>query len=334
MGGSGGIVLGLDLGGTKVLAGVVDGEGRVAGRGKLKTPFAGDAGHLTDALVGAADGALAEAGLARKDVRAIGIGAPGPVDAAAGVLVRAPNLAVSGYDFGRSLASAFPAVPVRLLNDVRAAGLAEARLGAARGRRLVVAIWVGTGIGGAVLLDGEVWTGRNQNAGEIGHVYLDLKGARPAGEGGTLERIGAKVGMTQYLKRRIEAGSATVLAEAVTKKGGRLKGKDLVRALDAGDRLARRAVERSARAVGLTIANVWNLLAPDLFVVGGGVAQDLGDRYLGPVRETALSHAFFTELGAPEVVPAALGDDAGLLGAALAAREALGAGRTAGDGPV
>ncbi|MHB1047937.1 MAG: ROK family protein [Thermoanaerobaculia bacterium] len=316
------LVLGIDVGGTKVLAGAVDEGGRVLGRGKVKSPFRGGPEEMTAALVAAADAALAEAGARRADVAALGLGLPGPLDAERTTLLRAMNLGVERWPAAAALEPHFPGVPKRLENDVRAAALGEARYGAAKGERLVVAIWVGTGIGGAVLLDGSLWLGRNRNAGEIGQSFIDLKKA--GSFEGTLEGIGAKVGMTAFLRRRIERGERTVVARAVLEKDGRLKGSEVRKALAAGDSLVERAIARSARAVGVTIATLWNVFSPDLFVLGGGIAEDVGEPYVEQVRAAVGRYAFFTDLAEVRVVRSALGDDAGILGAAVLAREGPG----------
>jgi glucokinase len=318
------LVLGIDVGGTKILAGAVDGGGRILGRGKVKSPFRGGPAEMTEALVAAADAALEGAGAGRRDVAGIGIGLPGPLDAERTTLLRAVNLGVEKWEVLPALGPAFPSVPLRLENDVRVAALGEARLGAAKGERLVVALWIGTGIGGAVVLDGRLWLGRNRNAGEIGQCFVDI---RKAGDGtidGTLEGIGAKVGITAFMRRRIEKGERTSIPRSAFEKDGRLKGSDLRKALAAGDALAERALARSARAVGVTIANFWNVFSPDLFVLGGGVCEDAGEGYVEQVRVATNQHAFFTDLAAPRIVRSALGDDAGILGAALLAREGHG----------
>lgn len=314
-----GLRLGIDLGGTKLLAGVVDAGGEVLGTGKLKTPFGGGAADLAAVLVAAADAALAGAERGREDVSAVGVAAPGVVDVERGVLLRANNLAVKSFSFPKALAKAFPGAGVSVENDVRLAALAEARLGAGRGARSVVAVWVGTGVGGAVLLDGELWTGRNRNAGEIGQMLVDRRDARPGEPDGTLESVAGKNAIARFVARRVERGEASVLAKAVTRKDARLSGKELAAAFAGGDGPACKAVERSAKAVGMTMASVFALLSPDLFVLGGGVAEALGAPYLAEVRKWARAFAFSTELGSIQVAPAALGDHAGLLGAALLA---------------
>jgi glucokinase len=316
----GGPALGIDLGGSKILAGVVSADRKVLGRGKVKTPFSGDAEALSAALVAACDAALAEAKVTRTDVAALAVAAPGPIDAEKGVLLRANNLAVHDFSVGSAFREAFPSVAPRLENDVRLAALGEAHLGAGKGARLLVAFWVGTGLGGAVVLDGKLWTGRNRNAGEVGQMFVDWKCAKPGRHDGTLESVAAKVGITSYLRRKLKDGGRSVLKKAVSRKDARLKGSELKAALDGGDALARKAVARSARAVGLAIANVFDLISPDVFVLGGGVGVDLGDQYLKDVQRWADAYAFTTELGGVAIVPAALGDDAGVVGAALYAR--------------
>jgi len=315
------LALGIDLGGTKILAGVVDGRNRILGRGKLKTPFRGNARELTEALVEAADLALKEAGAPRERVSALAVAAPGPVDPEKGILLFGANIAAKGFHVGSALGRPFPRARRRLENDVRLAAYGEAQLGAGRGVPVMVAFWVGTGIGGAVIVDGRIWKGRNRNAGEIGHIQIDIKRAKPGKIDGTLEGIGAKVGMARYLLKKIEEGEKGALKKTLLAEGARLRGSELKAAVDAGDPLALRAVARSARAVGIAMANVFNILSPDRFVLGGGVATDLGERYLANVRKWAEAFCFTTDLGGIEIVPAALGDDAGVLGAALYARE-------------
>jgi glucokinase len=316
-----GLALGIDLGGTKILAGAVDSSNRILGRGKLKTPFADGAEAIGAALVESCDLALKEAGASRADVSSFAIAAPGAVDTTKGTLLKAANLVASNWNAVKAVGAAFPGAKGRIENDVRLAALAEARLGAGRGADLLVAVWVGTGVGGAVIMNGKIHTGHNRNAGEIGQSQIDFRRASPGKIDGTLEGVAAKVGIVAYLRRRIERGDRTELEKAVSKKDVRLKGSQLREAWEEGDELARRAIARSARAVGIAIANVFNILSPDVFVLGGGVATDVGPAYLAEVRRWADAFAFTQELGKVRVEPAGLGDDSGLLGAALHSRD-------------
>jgi glucokinase len=316
-----GLALGIDLGGTKILAGAVDASNRILGRGKLKTPFADGPDAIGAALVESCDLALKEAGAVRADVSAFAVAAAGAVVTIQGTLLKAANLNAANWNVVKAVGTAFPGAAGRIENDVRLAALAEARLGAGRGANVMVAVWVGTGVGGAVIMNGKIHTGHNRNAGEIGHTQIDFRRASPGSIDGTLEGTAAKVGIAAYLKRRIDRGDRTELEKAVSKKDVRLKGSQLKEAWEEGDELARRALQRSARAVGIAMANVWNILSPDVFVLGGGVASDVGPVYLDEVRKWADAFAFTQDLGKIRVEPAGLGDDSGLLGAALYARD-------------
>jgi glucokinase len=318
--GTASLALGIDLGGTKILAGVVDEAGKIVGRGKLKTPFADGVEAIGEALVAAADLALKEAGVSRDRIGALAVAAPGAVDAEKGILLKCGNLSATNWAIPDALRGPFPKARRRLENDVRLAALGEARLGAGRGVDTMVAVWVGTGIGGAVIRNGKIHTGRNHNAGEIGMTRIDFRRVEPDSTEGTLESIAAKVGITAYLRKKIAAGEKTCLEKAVSRKDARLKGSQLREAVEAKDVLALRALARSAKAVGVAMANVFNVFSPDLFVLGGGVAVDVGESYLADVRKWASTFAFTEELGKLRVEPAALGDDAGPLGAALYAR--------------
>ena len=317
----GALTLGIDLGGTKILAGVVDRAGKIVGRAKLRTPFTKGVRAIGEALVTAADLALREAGIARERIDALAVAAPGAVDAEKGILLRSGNLSARNWPILETLRGPFPNARRRLENDVRLAALGEARLGAGRGAETMVAVWVGTGIGGAVIRGGKIYPGRNRNAGEIGMTRIDFRRVKPGSADGTLESIAAKVGITAWLRSKIRSGERTCLEKAVSKKDSRLKGSQLRDAVEAKDALAVRALARSAKAVGLAMANVFNVFAPDLFVLGGGVAVDVGASYLADVRKWADVFVFSQELGKLRIEPAALGDDAGLLGAALYARE-------------
>ena len=150
---------------------------------------------------------------------------------------------------------------------------------------------------------------------------IDFRRAKPGSAEGTLEGIAAKVGIEAWLRKKIEGGEKTCLQEAVSKRNSRLRSLQLRDAALAKDALALRALTRSAKAVGLAMANVFDVFSPDLFVLGGGVAMDVGSSYLAEVRKWADTFAFSQELGKLRIEPATLGDDGGLLGAALYARE-------------
>jgi glucokinase len=312
--------VGVDLGGSKILAGVVSPTGKILSRAKRPTPFASGAKALARALVETVSEALAAARVDTERIVAIGMGSPGPLDPETGVVLRTPNIAVRRFPAGKILSSEFGA-PLLLDNDVHMAVFGELLSGAARGRESVVGLWIGTGVGGCVIWNGKVVHGVNKNAGELGHMTLDARKAEKGEGRGTLEWEASKTGIVRMLKKHIARGGKTRLAGKVSGKAERLHSGDLARAFRKGDEAAVRAVRHSARYVGIAVANLFDALAPELFLLGGGVVESIGRPYLSLVARSARQHAFTRELGEVRIAMSRLGDDAGMLGAALAARQ-------------
>ena len=310
--------VGVDLGGTKILAGVFSSRGEWRGREKRATPFDGSSRDLVEAVIATIDGALASASLSRSRVAAIGVGSPGPIDPERGLILRSPNIAARRVYLGPRIEKEFSRRVV-LDNDVNMAVRGEWRAGAGRGRRNLVGLWVGTGIGGCVIVDGRVVMGVNRNAGELGHMIVEAGKAKPGTDRGSLEWEASKGGMARWIRREIRKGRASSLRKRI--RARRLHSRDLGNAYRKGDALAVEALERSARLVGIAIANLFDALAPEIFILGGGVVEDVGAPYVRLARESARHHAFSVELARPRVVASSLKDAAGPLGAALAARD-------------
>jgi glucokinase len=319
--GDGPPVVGIDLGGTKVLAGVVSGDDRILGRAKRSTPAQDPGPAIVQAMTGCVDDALREAGLARTDLAAAGIGCPGPLDVKAGVILFSANLSVKNFPIGPELAAVLDR-PVLVQNDVRVGGYAEFRLGAGRGFRDLIAAFVGTGIGGCVILGGEIVSGSTGNAGELGHTIIKAGGPRcGCGARGCMEALASKTAITRRVEKAIRKGSYTALADKMARKGGRLKSGDLAEAVMAKDAVALREVQRAAHYLGIGLGSLINVFGPEIVIVGGGVAEALGDPYVDLVRTSARAHVLIDPQAAIRIERAALGDDAGILGAALLARE-------------
>jgi glucokinase len=317
------LVLGVDLGGTKVLAGVVAPDNRILGRGKRATPAKEGGPAILAAMVECVDEALARAGVGREAIAAGGIGSPGPLDVKTGVILFSANLNVKNYPIGPELSAALGA-PVIVQNDVRAGGYGEFMLGAGRGYRDVIAAFVGTGIGGCVVVDGRIVEGSTSNAGEIGHIVIKAGGPKcGCGQRGCMEALSSKTAIAGRIAKAVKKKTPTVLEGKMARKGGRLKSGDLAEAVDLGDPVAVREVRRAAHFLGLGLGGLVNVLGPQIVVVGGGVAQALGDPWLNLVRESARQQILTDPERKIQIVSAALGDDAAVLGAALLARENL-----------
>jgi glucokinase len=319
--GDGPPVLGIDLGGTKILCGVVAADSRILGRAKRTTPAKEGGSAIHEAILACADEALRIARLGRQDLAAAGIGSPGPLDTNSGVILFSANLNVRNYPLGPELAAALGR-PVLVQNDVRVGGYAEFRLGAGRGYRDLIAAFVGTGIGGCLIQGGEIVTGSTCNAGEIGHIIIKVGGPRcGCGARGCLEALASKTAIARRVQKAVRKGLPTVLGDKMARKGGRLKSGDLAEAVTAKDLVALKEVHRAAHYLGLGLGGLINVLGPEIVIVGGGVAGALGPHYIDLVRTAARSQALGDPNGLIRIEPAALGDDAGILGAALLARE-------------
>lgn len=297
--------IGVDLGGTKILAAVVA-DGEVGRTVKRPTPTGGP-----EAVVATLAELVDELGGADR----VGIGTPGVVDPGSGTVSNAPNL--QGWDrpfpLAAALTEALGGRDVRVDNDVNAGLLGEWRFGAARGADDVLGVFVGTGVGGALVLDGTLRRGPRGITGEIGHVTV-VPGGRECtcGRRGHLEGYAGRAGIEAEARRRHAAGKPTLLVELAG--DGRMKSGVLAKALAADDPLAVLLMEEAITALGLAVSSALTLLDVPVVVVGGGVADKLGAPFVERIA-TAVSARV---LGGTrvDVRPAALGDNAGVVGAA------------------
>ncbi len=309
--------IGIDLGGTKIYAGVVNAAGEIIESAREDTPPT-SAGER--ALEAALDAIVKRLLSAAPDVVGVGLAAAGFVDATGSVVRSAPHLAWRDAPVRERLSARWE-LPVVLDNDATAAAHAELRFGAARGTRDAVMVTVGTGIGGGIVAGGEVVRGRNGMAGELGHMCLEPGGVEcPCGLRGCWEQYASGRALERCARVLME-GRPTVMAELCGGQPSALTGHMVSEAASQGDVAALMAFDQVGDALGRGLANVLAALDPEIVVVGGGVVA-AGDRLLIAARQTlarCLVAAERREL--PPVVPAALGGDAGLLGAADLARE-------------
>jgi glucokinase len=300
-----GTTIGVDLGGTKILVAPVGPDGTVGDREKMDTPRGGPAA-VVDAIVGLVD-ALGLPPLP------VGLGTPGMVRPD-GTVVHAPNLA--GWEgevpLGPMLREALPGRTVAVDNDVNAASLGEHLHGAAVGRDDMLCVFVGTGVGGGMVLDGRLRRGPRGMTGEIGHVIVGGDRVCGCGLPGHLEAYAGRRGLETEARRRIEAGEASLLAELAGDQ--RMKSGVFLKAWEAGDPLAVSLIDEAVQALAAVMASAAMLIDLDLIVVGGGLAEKFGARMLNPLR-TAVAERVYPGQRL-DVVTAALGDNAGVVGAA------------------
>ncbi len=322
------LAVGVDLGGTSLYAAVVNtGTGQLLGEAKCKTKPKRGAVGVTERIVTTIASAMSEAGVKRDDVIGVGIGVPGPIDARAGIVIRLTNMGSTwdGFPLAQTLAK-LSGLSVSIDNDVNVGAVGEHRFGAGRGASDMVALFVGTGLGGGVILGNKLRTGFRGSAGEVGHMVVMAEGEScGCGEQGHAEAYASRTAIERSIRRAIHAGEQSSLAEIVQEdKSVRLTAKYIQRAYMEGDDVTVRAVQSAQYYLGLLIADCVNLLDPEAIVVGGGVLERMGDAYLEPVRGVARQH--FLNKHAMEsvrIVAAELGDASGAIGAAVQASQRL-----------
>ncbi len=309
---------GIDLGGTKIQTAIVGGGGKVLGESRRPTPTSGGPQDVADAMAAALREAAGEAGTETSALDGIGVGSPGDVDEANGVVSGARNL--PGWDGSFPLAEVLKkdlGAEVRIGNDVQVATEAEFHLGAGREFQSLVGVFWGTGVGGGLVLGGKPWLGRGA-AGEIGHMVVKRGGAKcPCGRKGCLEAYAGRAAMEAEARRQHEEGVKTDLFKLMRKHDrDRLTSGIWERALDHGDRLAEDLVDRAIEALGTGIASAVNLLDPEALILGGGLGIRFGERYMEPLTKEMGKHLFVDERP-PAVRIASLADLGGAIGASL-----------------
>lgn len=327
------VMLGVDVGGTKMALGLVRLDGSLVGDSWEEPTRTESSDAFVDGLV-----AAVRAGLDRadEDVAGVGLGCAGTVDWGRGAVIESPNLPIADLPLA-GLVSEAVGVPVVLDNDANVATWAEVRAGCARGLRHVVMLTLGTGVGGGLVLDGRLYRGATGCAGELGHTIVTGEGDLCAcGRRGCLELYASGSALEQFAKEIAESakrddrpgGEAEGYGQELAQlhRAGRLNGESVARLAEAGDRASLDAVGRVARWLGLGFSNFANIFNPEMIVVGGGLSS-LGDLLLEPARAILLETAIAPNNEVARVAVAELGTAAGIVGAGLVAWEELGSRR-------
>ena len=321
-------VVGVDLGGTKILAAVVNHKGKILGESKQPTMPASDADEIVRRMAKTVRQAVLTADVPAKMVLAVGVGAPAPIDPEKGFVFHAPNIPmIRDYPLGERLSEAL-GIPVYVDNDVNVGTVGEHALGAGRGTKDMVGIFVGTGVGGGVIEDGRLRHGFRNSAGEVGHMVVGFKG-RPdepicgCGRPGCLEAYASRTAIEREIRTAIAAGRKTAVTGLLKKSGkDRITSGVLARALEADDALVTEVMEQVTTYLSVHVASIVNFFDPEMVVFGGGVTEALGERLLKPIRRDAPKwYIKKADADKVRIVAAELGDYAGVLGAATIARQ-------------
>ena len=311
---------GIDLGGTKIEAIVVNAENKVLGSARHPTPTSGTPADVAAQMAAAMDEAAGSAGTTSGELAGVGVGSPGAVDASSGTVASARNL--PGWDGSFELGPALSerlGTKVKVGNDVQVAIDAEFELGAGRSYHSLIGVFWGTGVGGGLILDGKLWKGRG-GAGEIGHTVVKRGGRRcPCGNKGCLEAYAGRAAMEQRARAKIKDGHDSDLLKIMEHKGrDRFTSAVWAEAVEQDDKLAAGLIDDAVVALGVGIASAVNLLDVPAVLIGGGLGVRFGAAYVDRIRDAMSSH-LFPGHQPPDVHLVGLGDLGGALGAALLA---------------
>ena len=312
--------IGIDLGGTKILGALFNEKGEVLYKNKKKTKAKEGITVVEKQLFSLIDD-LIKAGK-KEEIKAIGIGVPGLVDTKTGTVKFAPNITMNNYPIGKIIRDKYN-LKVFVGNDVNVGTLGEWKYSLGGKTNNLIGIFVGTGIGGGIIINNKLFEGTTGLAGEIGHMTIDSSGAIcGCGSRGCLEAVASKTGIQAEIEARIKRGDSTLIKDSLMKEGI-LKSGPLKDAYEKGDLVVIESIERAAKYLGIGVANLINIFDPEVIVFGGGIIEELGDIIMPIVQEEARRYAMKNIFENVVFKKAKLGDDAGIIGALTLAQEGV-----------
>ena len=311
------IQIGIDLGGTNIVAGVVNDRYEILATAKCKTNAPRSAEAIIDDMIRVAQEAVEKAGLTMDDIDGIGIGSPGNIDPIKGVLGGSGNLKIYDVPF-KAIFEERLGKPTHIENDANAAALGEALAGAAKGAKHAACVTIGTGVGGGVIVDGKLLYGRNYAAAELGHIIIQMDGLPcPCGRRGCYEQYASATALVRQTKAAMERDKNSVMWQ-LSDGGENVNGRTAFDAMRAGDETARQVVVQFARYLACGIITILRFSEPEVVCIGGGVSHE-GETLLALVREFVYEgRKNEPNENSARIVAATLGNDAGIIGAAFA----------------
>jgi glucokinase len=317
------LILGIDLGGSKILTAVVKSEGEVLSSNESTTRATEGQDIVIQSIVDSAHSAMKQASCTISEISAIGIGAPGISNPEAGILFTSPNLPGWRNVLLRDIIQNKLDKKTFLINDANAAALGELYFGAAHGTHNFIYITLSTGIGGGIVIDGKIYTGAIGTAGEIGHMTIDDNGPLcNCGNKGCWEALASGTALAREAKRRIKEGAKTSVLKYTEGDLEKVTAQIIHSAAEQGDKLAKDLIARTGYYVGVGVANLINIFNPELIVIGGGLSN-IGDMLLKPAFKVAAERSYKEAFQAVRLVSAGLGRNSGVLGAAAFALQEM-----------
>lgn len=308
--------LGVDLGGTNIKAGITDENGNILLKSSVRTDSQGDARRIADQMVELCCELAKKADVSMDDVEAVGVGIPGTVDAEKGTVIYCNNLNMDGAPIGAMMQEKLNK-PVHLANDASCAALGEFVCGGGREYNSIILVTLGTGVGGGIILDGKLWEGLEGAGAEIGHMVVHVGGAEcTCGRKGCFEAYSSATALVNQTKAAMDAHPESLM-HSIVAKTGRASAKTAFEGMRSGDAAAKEVVDHYLHYLSEGVANLINIFAPEAIILGGGVCNE-GDALLMPLKEQVIAKCYGGDLiHHAEIAIATLGNDAGLIGAAM-----------------
>ncbi len=310
--------LGIDLGGTNLVVGLVNEEYKLLDKDSIPTRAGGTSDELITDMRSLADQILRRNKLKLSDIESVGVGVPGTANWDTGIIEFANNLAFSDEPFLPVITAAFEGTKVFFDNDANAAAWGEYLAGSAKGSDSMVMITLGTGVGGGIILNGKIFEGINYAAGELGHMVIKTDGKYcNCGRRGCFEVYASATALVEQTREAMNENKASVLWELCQGELSKVEGKTLFQGVSQGDATADKVLENFIIYLGAGVINIINIFQPDIICIGGGISN-AGDALVGPLKEIIKKESYSrTSKKQPEIVIASLNNDAGLIGAAM-----------------
>lgn len=307
--------LGIDLGGTNIVAGVVDENYKIIAKGKVKTNCPRPAEEIADDMAKACFMACENAGISIKDVKACGVGSPGAINPITGIIATANNLGFKDVPLAKMLKER-TGVDFYLENDANAAAYGEFLAGSGRGVNNCIAVTLGTGVGGGIIIDGKLFSGSNYAGGELGHTVIVVDGEPcSCGRKGCWESYASATALIRQTKAAMEKNKDSIMWELADNNIDNVNGRIAFDGMRKGDKAACEVVATYEKYVAIGLANIINIFQPEKICIGGGISNEK-ETLVAPIRDF-VSKEIYTTMGKPcEILPAELGNDAGIIGAA------------------
>ncbi|MBX7257146.1 MAG: ROK family protein [Candidatus Hydrogenedentes bacterium] len=321
---AGDFVVGLDIGGTKIMSCVFDHKFKVVGRCRKKSRSEKNANEKPeDRIFKIVKESIADAG--GVSIRGIGVGSPGPVNPAEGLIIDTPNLGWKRFPLADILTKEFK-VPALIENDVNAGTYGEWCFGEVQDSKNVLGIFPGTGIGGGIIIDGKLIHGFTGGAGEVGHMTIEVNGPYcGCGKRGCLEAVASRIAIAAEVSAIAARGDSPFILKNCGTDLGNIRSGMLAKAIEAGESMVEGVVRKAAYYTGIAVGNAMNFFSPEAVVLGGGLVEAMPELYLDEVKRAVKEHAMPSIRKGVRIVKARLGDDAAVMGAARLMAERLAA---------